>query len=152
MRKHAPQLFLPALVLVSLSCLWLVACDRQEVSPIVDRALGASAAPAGRTAEEAAIGQALHRYLKATGQGSAQEQNVDLAQVSIDSGYALVTWEHGRQGGQAVLQHQAGAWTVLDCGPGWLGIHRMGKDHVPAEVAKRLLDEMDPNWPSYESF
>jgi hypothetical protein len=151
MRRHDLQRFLPALVLVSLSCLWLAGCARQEIPLPVDKP-PASAARADRAAEEAAIRQALHRYLEATGQGSAEEQNVDLAQVSIDSGYALVTWKHEREGGQAVLQSQAGGWKVLDCGPGWLGLEGVCKDHVPVEVAKRLLDEIDPNWPSYETF
>jgi len=50
------------------------------------------------------------------------------------------------------LHRQAGAWTVLDYGAAWLGLHRICQHRVPATVAKRLLDEIDPNWPSYETY
>ena len=150
MRRHALQPFLPLLVLASIPCLWLAGCARQEPSTAVAAAV--RIAPAERSADKAAIRLALHRHLEAASQGSAEEQNVNLSQVSINADYALVTWEHERKGGQAVLHRQAGAWTVLDYGAGWLGLHRICQHRVPAAVAKRLLDEIDPNWPSYETY
>jgi hypothetical protein len=150
MRRHALQQVLPLLVLASVPCLWLAGCTRQELSPAVAAAVRTT--PAERSADTAAIRLALHRHFEAGDQGSAEEQNVDLSQVSIDSDYALVTWEHEKQGGQAVLHRQAGAWTVLDSEPGWLGLHKVCRHHVSAVVAKRLLDEIDPNWPSYETY
>jgi hypothetical protein len=108
----------------------------------------ASLAAVDRAAETAAVRQALHHYV-----GSSDLEapvDVDLAQVAIDSGYALVSWTHEDEGGQAVLHKEGGVWVVKDCGPGWLGLRGVCKA-VPPEVAKRLLDQLDPNWPSYEA-
>jgi hypothetical protein len=33
-----------------------------------------------------------------------------------------------------------------------MGLQGLGKENVPAETAQRLLDEIDSNWPSYETF
>ena len=101
----------------------------------------------GRSAEEAAVRQALHLYVD---HGKAAPIDLDVAQIAIDSGYALVTWTHGDQGGQALLRKEGAAWRVLECGPGWLGLRGVCGERVPDEVAKRLLDRIDPNWASYE--
>jgi hypothetical protein len=136
------------LFVVSLSTLGLAGCARQEAPPTP----AASVAPAEQAADKAAIRQVLHGYMEAKGLGSAPEENVRLAQVSIDSGYALVSWTHEGEGGQAVLQQRAGAWQVMECGSGWLGLQGVCKEDVPVEVAKRLLDQIDPNWPAYETY
>ncbi|MFY9823322.1 MAG: hypothetical protein WAM82_18210 [Thermoanaerobaculia bacterium] len=147
MRKYS----LGVLVCLGLFGVWFVACARQEAPPrAAQKAPQASAAPANRAAEEAAIRQALHRYVD---QGdSTGKTGVDLAQISIDSGYALVSWMHGEKGGQAVLRKEGGVWKVKECGPGWLGLRGVCKEQVPVEVAKRLLNDLDPNWPGYETY
>lgn len=149
MRRHALPLLLS--VLVILSALGLAGCVRQEARPAAAKAPTMNAAQQDRAVETAAIRQALHRYVEKHGRAAAPEADVYLAQISIDSEYALATWTHEGQGGQAVLQKQGGAWRVLKCSPGWLGLRGMGRENVPAEVAKRLLDEIDSNWPSYET-
>lgn len=121
---------------------------REPPSAAASKAPPASAAPADQAAETTAIRRALHHYVDS----SDLEVPVDLelAQVAIDSGYALVSWMHNEKGGQAVLRKEGEYWVVLDCGPGWLGLRGVCEE-VPPEVAKTLLDQLDPNWPSYET-
>ena len=102
----------------------------------------------GSAAEVAAVRQALHRYVGSTDLEAPVD--VELAQVAIDSDYALVSWLHEGEGGQAVLHKAGGVWVVMECGPGWLGLRGVCQEKVPVEVSKRLLDGLDPNWPSYE--
>jgi hypothetical protein len=151
MKSITRQLAL-AVTVALLAGVWLAGCARQQAPSVTTTKAPAMSAAMSRTAETAAIRQALHRYVEEHGRAVAPEGNVDLAQVSIDSDYALVTWAHERRGGQAVLQKQQGAWQVLECGPGWLGLKGMSRQDVPVEVAKKLLDGIDPNWPSYETF
>ena len=44
------------------------------------------------------------------------------------------------------------AWTVLAHDKGWMGIKALSREGVPDEVARRLMDQIDPNWASYEVF
>jgi hypothetical protein len=138
---------MPAVVLAFVS-LWLIGCSSQEPPPTsVPRV-----AEVNQAADEAAIRQVLHRYVEQNSASSMREEMVKLDQVSIDSDYALVTWTHEGQGGQAILHKQASVWDVVDCRPGWIGLQGMNQENVPVEVAKKLLDGIDPSWPSYEKF
>lgn len=100
------------------------------------------------TTEGAAIRQALHAYIDRS--PSPKPLDLEVAQIGVDSGYALVTWMHEKQAGQAVLRKQQGAWNVVDCGEGWLGLRGVCAEQVPADVARRLLDQVDPKWSNYE--
>ncbi len=110
--------------------------------------------PADRTAtsvatETPAIRLALHEYIDRT--PGAKPVDLELAQIGVDSGYALVTWAHEKQAGQAVLRKHNGTWEVLECSDGWLGLRGVCKQQVPTDVAQRLLDQVDPKWGSYET-
>lgn len=145
------QYGLGALVCVLLLGIWFAACARQEAPPAAaPKAAPVSAAPVDPATEEAAIRQALHRRIDKG--DTTGKVDVDLARVAIDSNYALVSWMHGEKGGQAVLHKEAGQWQVVECGPGWLGLRGVCREHVPVPVAKRLLDKVDPNWPEYETY
>lgn len=142
---------LGALVCGSLFGVWLAACARQEAPPTAaQKAPQVSLATVDRAAEEAAIRLALHRFIDRD--DITRKTDVDLAKISIDSGYALVSWTHVEKGGQAVLHKEGGVWKVKECSPGWLGLRGVSKEQVPVEVAKRLLDDLDPNWPEYETY
>jgi hypothetical protein len=151
MRRNALQLVFTALAVALLAGLWLASGNRQETAGATAETT-VNAARMDRTVETSAIRQALHRYVEEHGQAATPEADVDLAQVSIDADYALVIWTHEGDGGHAVLQQQAGVWNVKESGPGWLGFRGVCKEGVPDVVAKRLLDAIDPNWPSYETF
>lgn len=100
---------------------------------------------------KAAIQQALlHDTLE--GAGEPAPEPVKLEQIALDSVYALATWTQGEGGGQALLRWEEGSWKVLINEPGWLGLRRLGQEGVPGIVCKSLLDQIDPNWPSYETF
>jgi hypothetical protein len=99
--------------------------------------------------EGPAVRQALHDYLDRN--PSAKPIDLEVAQVGVDSGYALVTWMHDKEAGQAVLRKQNGVWMVVDCEAGWLGLRGVCKEQVPEDVAQRLLDQIDPKWGSYET-
>jgi hypothetical protein len=99
--------------------------------------------------EGPAIRQALHDFVDRTPGGKPLD--LEVAQVGVDSGYALVTWMHDKEAGQAVLRKQNGAWQVLECDAGWLGLRGVCKEQVPEKVAQRLLDQVDPKWGSYET-
>ncbi|MEO8198081.1 MAG: hypothetical protein ABI689_15290 [Thermoanaerobaculia bacterium] len=120
----------------------LTACKRPAAAHIDTTATSA-------TTEAPAIRLALHAYIDQT--AGAGPVDLEMAQVGVDSGYALVTWAHEKVAGQAVLRKQAGAWEVLECSDGWLGLRGICKEQVPTEVAKRLLDQVDPRWSSYET-
>lgn len=102
---------------------------------------------------KAAIQQAL---LHDTHHGEGQPEPVELEQIALDSVYALATWTRGstggETGGQALLRWEEGSWKVLINEPGWLGVRRLVQEGVPDVVCKSLLDQIDPNWPSYEAF
>lgn len=145
-RKKALTCSIGILALLSLSA----GCVRREApKAAAQEPAPVSAAPAERAAEEAAIRYALHQYVDSN--EPSVQPDIDLAQISINSGYALVSWMHGEEGGQAVLRKRDGTWTVLECGQGWLGLRGVCHEKVPVEVAKQLLDELDPNWVSYEA-
>jgi len=97
----------------------------------------------------AAIQQAL---LQDTYHGKEDPEPIKLEQIAIDSVYALATWTHGETGGQALLQWEEGSWKVLINEPGWLGLRRLRREGVPEVVCTSLLEQIDPNWPSYERF
>ncbi|HEX9671112.1 MAG TPA: hypothetical protein VGC93_16715 [Thermoanaerobaculia bacterium] len=142
MRRETAHAAVAALALAALAALGLAACARQTPP--------ASTTPMNRAAEEVAIRGALHGYVERS--PDAAPIDLQVAQIGIDSGYALVTWMHEERGGQAVLRKEAGQWQVLECGSGWLGVRGVFRQRVPDDVAKRLLDQVDPNWPSYEPY
>jgi hypothetical protein len=129
--------------------LWLGACAGEKPTP-ADGATAAAMTPADLVAEQGAVKAALHGYVDRDRPTDSNE--MEVAQIAIDSGWALVTWMHGEEGGQAVLRQQAGRWHVVECGPGWLGLQGVCREQVPGEVAKRLLDQIEPNWPQYETY
>ena len=140
MRRETAHAAVTALALAALAALGLAACARQTPP--------ASTTPLNRAAEEAAIRGALHRHVERS--PDVVPVDLQVAQIGIDSGYALVTWMHEEQGGQALLHKEVGQWQVLECGSGWLGVRGIFRQRVPDGVAKRLLDQVDPNWASYE--
>lgn len=125
-----------------LAPLLLLAC-KAPAPPLLD------ASPMNLQAEAPAIRQALHAYLDRDAAG--REVDLEVAQVGVDSGYALVTWAHEKKAGQAVLRKVEGVWTVLECSDGWLGLRGVCEQQVPQPVAQRLLDQVDPKWGSYET-
>ncbi|HEX5760601.1 MAG TPA: hypothetical protein VF121_15550 [Thermoanaerobaculia bacterium] len=142
MKRETAHAAVAALALAALAALGLAACAR-PTPPV-------STTPIDRAAEATAIRGALHDHVeRSSGVGPIDLQ---VAQIGIDSDYALVTWMHEAQGGQAVLRKEAGQWQVLKCGNGWLGVRGVFRQRVPDDVAKRLLDQVDPNWPSYEPY
>ena len=127
--------------------LFLAACN-----PSVRTADMASPVPPSAV-HKAAIQQAL---LHDTYEGEGQPEPVKLEQIALDSVYALATWTRGgsggETGGQALLRWEEGSWKVLINEPGWLGLRRLIQEGVPDVVCRSLLDQIDPNWPSYEVF
>lgn len=99
--------------------------------------------------QKAAIQQAL---LQDTSDDTSNPTPVKLEQIALDSDYALVTWTRGETGGQALLRWEEGSWKVLVNEAGWLGLRRLSRAGVPDLVARSLLEQIDPNWPSYERF
>jgi hypothetical protein len=96
-----------------------------------------------------AIQQAL---LQDTYPGVGDPEPVKLEQIAIDSTYALATWTRGETGGQALLRWEEGSWKVLINEAGWLGLRRLRRADVPEVVCRSLLEQIDPNWVSYEVF
>lgn len=111
----------------------------------------AASVPAVATADDrAAIEQVL---LGATDDDVTERvAKLKLEQVALDSGYALATWSRGDAAGQALLRKEDQAWTVLAHDKGWMGVKVLSRQGVPDEVARRLMDQIDPNWASYEVF
>ena len=126
---------------ITLLTLSFAACRAPE-PPVDNTAMSAQ--------EEApAIRLALHDFIDRT--PGVKPIDLEVAQVGVDSGYALVTWMHEEAAGQAVLRKQNGAWTVVDCEAGWMGLRGVCAEKVPEAVAQRLLDQVDPRWGSYET-
>lgn len=137
--------------------------------PILIPLLLAGCNPSVRTADtaspvapndlyRAAIQQALLHDMQ---EGEGNPEPIKLEQIALDSVYALATWTRGNTGdtgdagdtgGQALLRWEEGSWKVLINEPGWLGLRRLLREGVPEVVCKSLLDQIDPNWPSYEVF
>lgn len=130
-------------VLVSL--LFLAGCN-----PSVRTADTAQPVPPSAL-HKAAIQQALLHDTQ-DGDGEPGPEPVKLEQIALDSVYALATWTRGETGGQALLRWEEGSWKVLINEPGWLGLRRLTREGVPDVVSRSLLDQIDPNWPSYEVF
>ena len=132
----------------------------KDWSVLVPLLLLAACNPSVRTADTAqpVPPSALHRaaiqqaLLHDTQEGEGQPEPVKLEQIALDSIYALATWTRGEAGGQALLRWEEGSWKVLINEPGWLGLRRLSREGVPEVVCKSLLDQIDPNWPSYEVF
>ena len=136
------------LLIVSVSLL-LTGCIAQPQD--VTRPQTAASAPAPATpADRTAIAQSLTRVTD--GELARQAAELSLEQVAVDSGWALATWSRGDAAGQALLRREGGAWTVLAHDRGWMGVRRLSREGVPSPVAQRLLDQIDPNWATYEQF
>ena len=130
-------------VLVSLAVLGLAGCTQSArtadmINPVPPSAL-----------HKAAIQQAL---LHDTYEGKGVPEPIKLEQIALDSVYALATWTRGETGGQALLRWEEGSWKVLINEPGWLGLRRLSSAGVPDVVCRSLLEQIDPNWASYETF
>ncbi len=130
-------------ILASLAALCLAGCTQSArtadmINPVPPSAL-----------HKAAIQQALLHDMY---DGNGVPEPVKLEQIALDSVYALATWTRGETGGQALLRWEEGSWKVLINEPGWLGVRRLVAEGVPDVVCKSLLDQIDPNWPSYEQF
>ncbi|MEA2559797.1 MAG: hypothetical protein QOH06_1301 [Acidobacteriota bacterium] len=130
-------------VLVSLAALGLAGCTQSArtadmINPVPPSAL-----------HKAAIQQAL---LHDTYEGTGVPEPIKLEQIALDSVYALATWTRGETGGQALLRWEEGSWKVLINEPGWLGLRRLSQEGVPDVVCRSLLEQIDPNWASYETF
>ena len=130
-------------VLVSLAVLGLAGCTQSArtadmINPVPPSAL-----------HKAAIQQAL---LHDTYEGTGVPKPIKLEQIALDSVYALATWTRDETGGQALLRWEEGSWKVLINEPGWLGLRRLMKEGVPDVVCRSLLEQIDPNWASYETF
>lgn len=110
----------------------------------------ASAPESPNPLQKAAIQQALVHSTAEEARDTAAP--VKLEQVALASDYALTTWSRGDMGGQALLQWESGSWHVLARESGWLGARALGREGVPDQIAKSLLDQLDPNWASYERF
>ena len=124
-------------------CLSLAGCTQSArtadmINPVPPSAL-----------HKAAIQQAL---LHDMDDGNGTPEPVKLEQIALDSVYALATWTRGQTGGQALLRWEEGSWKVLINEPGWLGLRRLMKEGVPDVVCRSLLEQIDPNWASYETF
>ncbi len=140
--RVASRAFVALAAGIALVSLALAGC-RKPAAPAVDHT-------ATNVATEApAIRLALHDYIDRT--PGAKPVDLEVAQVGVDSGYALVTWAHEKEAGQAVLRKQNGVWQVVECEAGWLGLRGVCKEQVPTDVAQRLLDQVDPKWGSYET-
>lgn len=139
MRKGCPVL----VSLVVLGFLGVAGCTQSArtadmINPVPPSAL-----------HKAAIQQAL---LHDTYDGNGEPEPIKLEQIALDSVYALATWTRGETGGQALLRWEEGSWKVLINEPGWLGVRRLVQEGVPDIVCQSLLDQIDPNWRSYEVF
>lgn len=152
--KRASMSAVPVLILAILVFAGLGACSRQEPPAPAEGTASAAAANTSPAEDSPAEREAIRRALRdftAEKRGKDAAADLRIVQIGIDSDYALTTWLRGDNGGQAVLQKQGGTWTVLSRDRGWYGIKGLLEVDVPEQVAKRLLDELDPNWVSYES-
>ncbi|MFL6201307.1 MAG: hypothetical protein ACJ76J_19225 [Thermoanaerobaculia bacterium] len=134
---------------IFLLCLALAGCAQS-----VRTADTASPVPPSALYRQAIQQALLHDTYKGTG----TPEPVRLEQIAIDSVYALATWTRGGNGsdggsgGQALLRWEEGSWKVLINEPGWLGLRRLSAAGVPDVVCRSLLEQIDPNWASYETF
>jgi hypothetical protein len=131
------------LILVVSVSLLLTGCIAQPQD--VTRPQTAASAPA--PADRAAIEQSLLRVTD--GELAGQAAKLSLEQIAVDTGWALATWSRGDAAGQALLRREGGAWTVLAHERGWMGVRGLSREGVPDPVARRLLDQIDPNWATY---
>lgn len=146
--RNARSLLTP-LVLVC-TALILAGCTSRSEDAVRPQTAVASAPSVATPLDRAAIEQVL---AEATDDDvEEQAAKLMLEQLAVDSGYALTTWARGDSAGQALLRKEGSAWTVLAHDYGWMGVRALGREGVPDDVARRLLDQIDPNWPSYEEF
>jgi len=141
--RNAKSLLIPLLAAGAL--LVPAGCTRHPQD--ASRPQTAASAPSTATpGDKAAIEQVL------VGTMSGEPARLSLEQIALDSGYALATWTRGDAAGQALLRKEGQAWTVLAQDQGWMGIRGLSREGVPDQVARRLMDQIDPNWASYEQF
>ena len=145
--RNAKSLLVP--LLAAGAILLPAGCTRHPQD--ASRPQTAASAPSVATpGDKAAIEQVL---LDVTRDDVAEQvAKLKLEQVALDSGYALATWTRGDAAGQALLRKDGQAWTVLAHDQGWMGIRGLSREGVPDPVARRLMDQIDPNWASYEQF
>lgn len=140
------------LTLLALVCavLILAGCTSRSEDAVRPQTAAASAPSVATPVDRAAIEQVL---VQATNDDvEEQAAKLMLEQLAVDSDYALTTWARGDSAGQALLRKEGSTWTVLAHDYGWMGFGTLDRKGVPTDVARRLLDQIDPNWLSYEEF
>jgi hypothetical protein len=144
--RNVRFLLIPVLFVCVLLLAGCVAQPQDVIRPQTAASAPASATPADRAAIERVLIGATNDDV------AVLAAKLSLEQVALDSGYALATWSRGDAAGQALLRRQGDAWTVLAHDQGWMGIRGLSREGVPGPVARRLLDQIDPNWATYEQF
>lgn len=96
-----------------------------------------------QSSEAAIVRQVVQQQL-------GRSNRFSVRQVAVSGSYALVSWNEGEAGGQAVLKKQSNRWTLLTHGGGWLGLRGLTSNGVPRSLAEQLLNQLDPNWRKYE--
>ncbi len=105
--------------------------------------LDAPAPAIAQSSEAAIVRQVVQQQLGRSGRFSVRK-------VAVSGSYALVSWNEGEAGGQALLKKQSRRWTLLTHGGGWLGLKGLTSNGVPRSTAEQLLHQLDPNWRKYE--
>ncbi len=80
---------------------------------------------------------------------SAAVEAVVNRTVMVDR-FALMGWNQGEMGGTILLEKQGQTWKVLSSGGGWIGLQGLTSQGVSQQTAKKILDQYDSNWQSYE--
>lgn len=145
--RNVKSLLVP--LLLACAALLLAGCARHPQDASRPQ-MAASAQTVAAPGDKAAIEQVLAGVLNED--VAEQVAKLKLEQVALDSGYALATWTRGDAAGQALLRKEGPGWTVLAQDQGWMGIRGLSREGVPDQVARRLMDQIDPNWASYEQF
>lgn len=76
---------------------------------------------------------------------------VKVNKIAIAGSFALASvliGEHG--GGIAAVANKQHSWQVIGGGGGWLVLNDLVKLGIPRRSAEILLEQIDPNWRSYE--
>jgi len=96
-----------------------------------------------QTSEAAIVRQVVQQQL-------GRSNRFSVRKVAVSGSYALVSWNEGEAGGQALLKKQSHRWALLTHGGGWLGLRGLTSNGVPRSTAEQLLNQLDPNWRKYE--
>jgi len=122
--------FLPTALLTGLLC--------QSVPMALLTAAPVSAAASSSQAKQQ-VSQVVLNYM--TG-GTGGRSSARIGKMAIVSPYALVSWNQGDTGGQALLSNTSGTWKIITFGGGSLGESGLKAFGVPPQLAQKL-------WSSY---